>query len=168
MENIILNGRTYMVSTEYDDMGAPWERDDGHGIVADWTSRDKHAGEWVLVQDHNSKCFYDYAGTILKAKAEGWGLNDDRLTALAAKLGRAPSKGELTAEAVRLDYEYLRGWANDEWNWVYVTVKAPDGEYETLGGLESTDDEGIAECAQELVERLESTFQDRQTEEATL
>jgi hypothetical protein len=170
MDDIIeLNGRNYTVTTEYDDcMGAPWDEHDGHGIVSDWVTRDKYAGEWILSEDRHSKRFYDYAGTMKKAKAEGWGLGPGRIAALTAKLGRAPTKGEITAEAVRFDFEYLQGWANDEWHWAYVKVTGPDGEYDTCGGFSDEDDDGIMECAQDLAAQLDSAWQDKQTEEATL
>lgn len=87
-DTIELNGRTYTVETEYDDfMGAPWDEHDGHGIVSDWESRDKHAGEYVLSSDRNSKRFYDYAGTMKKAKAEGWGLSASAHAAECRRLG---------------------------------------------------------------------------------
>lgn len=168
MDNITINGREYSVSTHDDDcMGAPWEEHDGHGIVSDWTTRDKRSGELVLMSDRRSRRFYDVQETIKKASAEGWGLSNDQRAELAKKLGRNPTAREITAEAVQRDFEYLRGWCNDSWCWVYVRVDAPDGNYETLGGLQSNDEGYIAVCAHELAEQLENAYQDRQTEEAT-
>jgi hypothetical protein len=168
-DTIELNGRTYTVTTEYDDcMGAPWEEHDGLGIVSDWVTRDKHAGEWILSSDHNSKRFYDYAGTMKKARAECWGLGPDRIAALTERTGRVPTKGEIVAEAVRFDFEYLRGWCDNSWYWVFVAVTGPDGERETVGGFDSEDDAGHAEYAADLAAQLDSAWQDKQTEEATL
>lgn len=166
---ITLNGRDYTVSTEYDDcMGAPWEEHDEHGIVSEWTTRAKRAGEWVLNSYRSSHRYYDVTATLEKARAEGWGLGDEARAELAAKLGRDPTSREITAEAVRRDFEYLRGWCNNEWCWVFVRVDAPDGDYKTLCGLQSDDAAYIAECAQELAEQLHAAWDDKQTEEATL
>lgn len=42
MDTIELNGRRYSVTIEADDdCDPPWKRDDGHGPVTAWTSRDK-------------------------------------------------------------------------------------------------------------------------------
>jgi hypothetical protein len=173
-DTIQLNGRTYRIDVEPDqDMRAPWEEHDGHGIVSDWVTRDKHAGEWLLHSDRHSKRFYDFEATMKLAKADCWGLGDERLAALTAKLGRAPTKGEITAEAVRHDYEYLRGWCNDEWHWVGVCVTdiTDDIHAETsyayaLWGIGSEDDEYIKETAQDLAEQayreyaIENRFSD--------
>lgn len=168
-DTIELNGRTYAVRVEFDDaMGAPWEEQDGHGIVSDWTTRDKRAGELILATDRQAHRFYDVPATLDKASAEGWGLGDEQHATLTAKLGRAPTAREVKEEAVRLDYEYLRAWCNDEWHWVYIVVTAPDGEFDTLGGVASNDTDYIAECTQEMAAQLEDAYQDRQTEEATI
>ena len=43
-ETITVQGRDFAVMVEPDDgMRAPWEEHDGHGIVSEWTSRDKRA-----------------------------------------------------------------------------------------------------------------------------
>jgi hypothetical protein len=162
MQNTIeLNSRTYRIDTPDDqDMGAPWNEHDGHGIVSDWVTRDKHAGEWLLSSDRHSKRFYDHAATMKKAKAEGWGLGADRLATLTAKLGRTPTKGEITAESVRFDFEYLSGWANDNWHWCGVVVTditddkdAPIDYTFALWGIGSEDDDFIEETAQDLAEQ---------------
>ena len=60
-----IDGFTVTATTEYDDCGdKPWERSDGHGIVSDWTTRDKELGERVLSSDRHSKCYYDFAGSM--------------------------------------------------------------------------------------------------------
>ena len=158
MKNITLNGRQYRVDVVADnDMGAPWEEHDGHGIVSDWISRDKHAGEWILSTDRQSKRFYDFAATIKKAKAEGWGLGADRLAVLTAKLGRTPTKGEITEHAVNFDFKYLRDWCNNSWHWCGVVVTditdnedAPLDYQYALWGIGSEDDAFIDETAKDL------------------
>jgi hypothetical protein len=108
-------GYTAEVQFRYDtDHGAPWEDDDGRGIVSEWTTRDKLPGERVLCTDSHGrdKRFYDWAGTIAKAKADGW-------DAPPYKTG---TKGETAARAVAADFEYLRSWCADEWCFVGVLV----------------------------------------------
>jgi len=156
MEHIEHNGRNYTVKVNYDDaMGAPWQEEDGHGIVSDWTTRDKQPGEWVLAEDRRSKRFYDSAATMKLAKKDHWGLNDDALAELEQKLGHKPTKGEITAESVRRDFEYLRGWCNDDWHYVYVMVTDDEtGEFDSLGGIESGD-EYLQEVIMEMIVNFE-------------
>lgn len=75
--------------------------------------------------------------------------------------GRDPAKpltaGEIRAEAVRRDFEYLRGWANDEWTWQGVQVRLVDGddnelaEY-SLWGIDGNDDEYLFNTVEELMD----------------
>lgn len=64
------------------------------------------------------------------AKRDGWGLADEHISELAAKLGRKPTKGEITHASVMRDFEYLRGWCNDDWQWLGYTseIETPDGK----------------------------------------
>jgi hypothetical protein len=141
------------ISTHHDeDMGEPWKEDDGCGIVSDWTRRDKAPGERVLCFDRGNSRFYDWAGTVALAKKYGWGLGDEAKAKLAQSLGHEPTHGEITAEAVRLDFEHLRSWCNDEWHWQgYTTaIETPDGEVITTDscwGFESTDDDYMLDQA---------------------
>lgn len=129
-----------------DDMGEPWKEHDGHGIVSDWTTRDKAPGELVLNSDGRSKRYYDFAATMKKARSEGWGLTDKDKAALAKKLKRPATAKEVPAEAVQRDYEHLRGWCNDEWHWEgYVTeIDRPDGtrlevDHDSCWGFDDSD-----------------------------
>lgn len=57
-----IDGFTIRARLEHDDdMEPPWQRCDGHGQVSDWTTRDKHPGEVVLIEDGQSKRYYDFA-----------------------------------------------------------------------------------------------------------
>lgn len=113
-----------------DAMGAPWEEHDGHGVVSGWTTRDKRPGEMVLVSDGSAHRLYDFAESVKIARRDGWG---------------APSEGgtprERAHRAALADYRWLRGWCNDEWQWVgvVVTLEAPDDapRESSLWGLES-------------------------------
>jgi hypothetical protein len=120
-ETLTQHGKTYRIEWVYDEChGAPWEESDGHGIVSDWVSRDKKPGELVLNSDRGLSRFYDYAATIEKAKAEGWGISDPE----------GKTKAQIAAEAVMQDFKYLHKWCNDEWHYcgIVVTVLDDDGE----------------------------------------
>lgn len=199
-ELIEVEGFRFRIELEQDEfMGPPWEEHDGHGIVSEWTQRDKRPGEWVLNKDRFSKRYYDFAGTMKKAKKEGWGLTEKAKAELIERLsrkriirlrkpiekfvgplvnpiryisvqerpGRDPNKsltrGEITEEAVRRDYEHLRGWCNDEWQWQYVSVirlededgseeEHEDGTSFSLGGVENSDDDYVKEIVYELLD----------------
>lgn len=128
-------GHKIKISVHTDcDFGAPWEENDGHGSVSDWTRRDKAPGERVLCEDRGSKRFYDFAGAMAIAKRDGWGLNDADKAKLAAKLGRAVTPGDIRAEAVERDFNYLRGWCNDDWHWVGFTTAIETPEGKTVDG----------------------------------
>ncbi|WP_213303496.1 hypothetical protein [Paraburkholderia sacchari] len=185
--DIEAGGYPFRVRVEADEfMGAPWEEHDGHGVVSGWTTRDKHPGEIVLCMDRRSRRYYDVQASMKIARRDGWGLCDEDRAALIKSLaapgivmrgpnrgmyrpGRAPSKpltrGEITAEAVRRDFGYLRRWCNDDWHWVGVVVELLDGDGEvvddrvgnisdSLWGIESEADDTLREAAQGLAEEL--------------
>lgn len=167
MERIEYNGLQFSVETHYDDgMGAPWKEHDGHGPVSEWRSNsysiypEKRPGERVLCSDRHSYRFYDWQEAMRIAKRDGWGLSDEHRAKLANRLGREPTQGDITAEAVQRDFDYLRRWCNDQWHWCYVQVTLLDAEgdetpeFETLGGLDSDSTDYIMECAQELAEQI--------------
>lgn len=145
-KKLSVDGYTVTINIHTDEHhGAPWKEEDGHGKVSEWTTRDKYAGERVLNSDGRSKRYYDFAGAIVKAKEEGWGLNDGERAKLEKRLGRKPTIKEVRAQAVELDFEHLRGWCNDEWGWLgYTTdIETPDGEKldgDSCWGFEGTDD----------------------------
>lgn len=141
-----------------DDTSAPWERAEGHGVVTDWTTRDKKPGELVLIEDRRSKRFYDVPASLARAKSEGWGLSADEVVKLSRTLGRTATGKECIARAVEMDYEFLRAWCNDEWQYIGVCVclLTDDGEpvgdkyAAALWGIESNADDYIHETAREL------------------
>jgi len=162
-QTIEQNGRVYRVNLEHDsDMGAPWDEHDGHGPVSDWATRDKHPGELVLHSDRSSKRFYDFAGAMKIARADGWGVSAENIAAMTAKLGRAPARGEICHAAVMSDFEYLQSWCNDEWNWCGVIVtditddESADVDYShAVWGVQSDDDETITMYVQEFIGEFE-------------
>lgn len=73
-ETIRLGAWKATVTLEHDhDHGAPWDEEDGHGPVSDWTSRSKRPGELVLNEDHGSTRYYDYQEACRIARRDEWG-----------------------------------------------------------------------------------------------
>lgn len=146
------DGCTFLINiVRDDDATPPWERQGGCGTVTDWVARDKRPSELVLVRSARQKSarYYDFAETMRRAKDEGWELCENDKHKLAKKLGREPNEGEARAEAVRRDYEFLRGWCNDEWCYVGVIVsEVNEGSQAALWGIESNDVSYLAEVAE--------------------
>lgn len=156
------DGREFRINiVDDEDSGAPWDRADGHGVVSDWTTRDKRPGERVLNTDRSSKRYYDVQASIAIAKRDGWD---------AQPYGG--TKGERAARAVDADFEYLRRWCNDQWRYVGVVVTLLDedgedaGESESLWGIESESDDYIAETAREYAGQICARLDKEQTERA--
>lgn len=91
--------------------GSPWDEEDGHGPVSDWTSRDKRPGERILNSNHGSYRYYDVEEAIKIAKRDGWD---------APPYGG--TLGEKASRAVERDYEALKAWCNDEWYYGGVSL----------------------------------------------
>ncbi len=124
----IADGLTIHVDVVPDEsMGAPWEEHDGHGIVSKWTSRTKNPGEMILAKDRGNYRYYDFAETVKVARRDGWGAE-----------GATP--GERAHRAALADFNRLRDWCNDRWQWVGVVVRISDGPAESLWGVESDGD----------------------------
>lgn len=128
------DGYTAIVRMDYDaDFGAPWENCDGHGIVSEWTSRDKKPGEFVLSEDSRgrSKRFYDFAQSVKIARRDGWD---------TAPYGQG-TNGERAHRAAMADFEYLRAWCRDDWHYVIVSIELQrNGETvadDSCGGIET-------------------------------
>lgn len=165
MSTLKMNGHGFTYETLPDDiMLAPWEECDGHGEVSEWTSRSKAPHELLLVKDGHLRRYYDLAASLEIARRDCWGLCDEALEALAMRLGRWPSKREITAESVRRDFEYLRGWCNGQWCYVGVIVTHDEtGEGASLWGVEDLNgypEEVAKELAVEILAGLEE--QERQ------
>jgi hypothetical protein len=150
------NGRAYRADILRDEyMGAPWQEHDGHGEVSDWTTRDKRPGELVLSTDGHHKRFYDFAGAVKTAKAEGWN------AAPYFPPGKE-TKGQRAAKAARADYEHLRRWCADLWFWAGVVVKpiceccgTPDeSRAASVWGIESESMDYLREVARELADEM--------------
>lgn len=119
----------------------PWKEHDGHGIISDWESRPKAPGERILCSDRTSHCFYDWQATMALAKKDGWGLGPIELAKLESKLGRKPTQNEIVAESVERDFQYCKGWANDDWHWCGYQVEIDGEVFDSLWGIESRESE---------------------------
>ena len=90
------------------------------------------------------------------ARRDGWGLDPEAVAVLRGRLGREPTRGEVIAEAVRLDCDRMRAWCNSDWSWCGVVVTLLDldgrdtGMTESLWGLESDDRGHLDDVAEEL------------------
>jgi hypothetical protein len=156
MSTLTFKGYTFHIDFDYDqDTGAPWEENDGHGIVSEWTTRAKQPGERVLVVDRHSKRYYDVAGTLKLARKDGWGVSDPR---------EGETKRQQLARAVEQDFAYLQGWANDDWHYVGVTVTLLDEDGEktdistSLWGVETYKNyhhDVVKELVESLLSRIE-------------
>lgn len=150
-QTIEINGFTATATIVPDDYNeAPWNNDDGHGPVSDWTRRDKEPGELVLCEERGSKRYYNYAEACRIALRAGWGtlpaplkteqtdngwrassgnftatapdLNEAIRSVYAAHRATFPSRRAYAAAAARADYERLRAWCNGDWHYVGVQV----------------------------------------------
>lgn len=161
------NGVAYVATIERDDChGAPWEEEDGHGDVSEWTTRDKLPGEMVLNEDGRSKRFYDFAGACKIARRDGWGFLPGALKYekradcwharcegfngkehISTDVNRAISavykehRESMTprayaAGAAMADYDRLRRWCADQWCYIGVVVRRA-GDCKCCGETES-------------------------------
>ncbi len=128
-------GLTARVTVEYDHYaGTPWDNEDGHGPVSEWTRRGKRPGERVLCDDHGARRYYDFADAVATARTDGWD---------APPYGTG-TPGQRAARAAEADFARLRAWCRDDWCYVglVVTIYAEDVELATasLWGIESDAD----------------------------
>ncbi len=165
----IAAGLSIRVSTEHDqDSGPPWEECDGHGPVSDWTTRDKNPGERVISTDRSHKRYYDFAAAMKEAKRDGW----DAAPYHAAFPNE--TKAQKAARAVEADFEYLRKWCADQWEYLCISVALIDGDgneiaRDSLCGVESFGDywkEQAAEMANCLLSGHEKEIAERAEWEA--
>jgi hypothetical protein len=95
-----------------DDHEPPWERDEGHGPVSDWTTRTKRPGERILSENRDSHRYYDFAEAVKTARADGWD----------TKPYKTGTKGERATRAAEHDFAVLKAWCDDEWWYCGIAV----------------------------------------------
>lgn len=125
---------------------APWDEECGHGEVSDWTTRDKRPGEMILSSDRRMKRFYDFAGAVKTARAEGWNTAPFEW----------PSAGAKAHAAAMADFDYLRRWCNDDWHYcgIVVTLLNADGEPDSVDASLWRIESDSPECHEEVVNEL--------------
>lgn len=158
-----------------DDLDPPWERSDGHGPVRE-VPRDHYAGpkprkkpgERFLNDPYDSRITlytYDWKEACRLARKDGW--NTEPYD--------APNRIE---RAVQADFDFIAGWLNDSWSYVFVDVtlmeEDEDGELveytggefdprDSLGGVETFKDYHCIvalECADNIIAAYESALSD--------
>lgn len=143
-------GYTFRVRYPRDeDMGEPWKEHDGHGIVSEWTRREKRPGERILIEDRGSRRYYAVAASTRIARRDGWGCGEPSHTHL--------TRGDEIVCAVEQDYQHLRAWCQDEWHWIGVVVTLQDyepEERESVWGIESSEEQYLTETAYELADEI--------------
>lgn len=167
-------GYEFRVSIERDDfMGEPWKEHDGHGIVSEWVSRAKYPEERILCSDRGSYRYYDVAATMRRALKEHWGpvhctvcgktrteANHTTLPLVEAHDFTPETRHQTAARAVEADYERLRAWCHDEWEWISIVLRLVDGdEVASLSGIESDAGEYLDEAARELADEIVSRIE---------
>lgn len=140
---------------------APWEEHDGHGPVrAGRYDRDKRPWERPLngARSRSTRYLYDWRAAMKLATQDGWWwcTNIDTFMHLTARHRRVPTRGMIAEYACTMDFEYLRGWLNDEWCWCgIVVIDEETGVEAALWGIESTNEHGYHEqVIQELVDEM--------------
>lgn len=144
-----IDGFTIQARLKYDDDAqAPWDREDGHGPVSEWTTREKAPGERVLCADRSSKRYYDFAEAVRIAKRDGWD---------APPYGTGTA-GERAARAAEADYQRLRDWCEDRWHYVGVVLSVSrngvmlDNHAASLWGIEDDAGDYLTECAEDMLD----------------
>jgi hypothetical protein len=129
METIELGGFKFRVAFEHDaDAGYPWD-DAGRGSVRQSNyahnehNSDKRPGERPLNQAdrRETQFYYDWQAACKTARAEHW--NSETYDAQ-----------DRVARAVQSDFDYLRGFVNNDWSYVFITVTMLDDDGEAMEG----------------------------------
>lgn len=144
-----VDGISFLVSIDRDEfMGPPWKEQDGHGPVSGWERRAKAPGEMVLCKDRGLSRFYGFQEAVKIARREGWN----------TKPGHWRTRREQAHNAALADFNWLKRWCDDQWQWVIVTVHPLDDFGDILpmsaclGGVAYDPDEAryITEVVEEL------------------
>lgn len=114
-----------------DDSEPPWEHCDGHGPVRRGEAHhpgrsDKHPGERPLNNPgwHQCQYYYDWRQACRLARRDGWN----------AEPYDAPNR---VLRSVQSDFDFLRGWVNDDWQYVGVEVQVVDENGDLVGDCDA-------------------------------
>ena len=140
---------SFRIEWVYDsDSDAPWVREDGHGPVSDWTSDPKAPGQMVLCTDRRMYRYYDFAEAVKLARRDGWD----------TKPYGTRKPGERAHAAAMADYNYLRQWCNQQWQYcgIVVTLLGADGEPDVDASLWGIEDglSSMSEYHEEVIGEL--------------
>ena len=148
-----MEGFTFTARMEGDmDADHPWEQDDGHGPVSEWTRRDKTPGEVILHSDGSARRYYDMQEAVKIALRDGWGLDPN-----VPLLKTGATKGQIAAEAARRDYEHLKAYCEGRWHYCGVVISVSrngitlDNNAYALWGLETDNADYLNEAANDLL-----------------
>lgn len=158
-------GYRFRVDFEPDyDHAPPWEDGDGQGIVRELRyGETKRPGDRILhhSSDRRIKFAFDWQATIAKAKKEQWGLSDEAKATLERRLGRPPTTGEVVAQSVEQNFQWMRGFLRDEWEYVGIVITyIADGESDeqepdyghAVWGFDTDSDDYLQSEAESMIE----------------
>ncbi|MQR02341.1 hypothetical protein [Glaciimonas soli] len=153
---ITKGGLRFRINITRDDSAAlPWIDCEGHGVVSDWTSRDKRPGERILCTSYGgaSHRFYDVATSMKIARRDKWSSGE--------WLPNPATVGMERARTVEKDFEYLRAWCNDEWHYVGISVtllsnsdNAITNYNYVLRGIESNSDDYLQQVTHDFMDEM--------------
>lgn len=134
MSDIEYKGYIFKVTHVQDDTSmAPWEASDGHGPVREVYApnglRDaniKRPGERVLFRSRGHYLLYDWKAAAEQARKDGWSTEPHE-------------DPHPLQRALQADFDYLKGWCDEVWTYIGVTVTLEDDPTftDSLWGVES-------------------------------
>ena len=155
-DTIERDGHKFTVNFPLDEIvGKPWEDGDVQGIVDFQVSRPKKPGERVLFSDRRHyKTFFDWQGTVKKAREQGWGIDLHRLSAWAARIGRQPTKRMIAEAAAEDNFKWMRRWMREEWEYVGIQISTKDGVIDTHWGYDTDGKEYLSREVDRIIDSL--------------
>ena len=158
------HGREFVMKLYYDhDTDPPWENDCGS---VDIEQRRRHSWrgdggdtkrpwERIIHRNRTTVFVVDVRAEYERAHKDGWGLSDDDVAKLAAKLKRTPSRKEIAIESVERNIKHMVGWINDDWRYIGVEVTdVLSGDSDSLWGVDDSDRDYILDVRDDLASGL--------------
>lgn len=143
-----IRGHRVRVRIDYDYHNTGWPWDECDGMIQPeekrytWDRDDKMPSERILLKREGQYWVYDHSVAMKQARAEGWGLDPEKLTALTVRLGRVPTKGQIAEASLSEHVKYVRDWLDGDYYRVFfcLTLLDSDGEEtdasDSCGGFE--------------------------------